>query len=91
MPRLKDIEWDLPKEKTWQHVEVAVAMDLRDQLIALNQAFSGLPPCTVRLLQKIERQLRVQRRCVKHPRYTATRRPRIACAGCHRDYKAVWK
>ncbi len=33
MPRHKDANWDLPADgNTWQHVEIAILMDIRDEL-----------------------------------------------------------
>ena len=38
MARHKDVSWDLPSPKleTWQQVEAAVLMDIRDELKKLN-------------------------------------------------------
>ncbi len=87
--RNKNHQWN-GDGSSWPSAHAALFMDLRDELQTLVRFFTGLP-CAVRLLESIERQLRMTRRCPKHPRYTATRRPRVACAGCHRYYKAVWK
>lgn len=45
MARYKDREWNLPDPKengiwTWQHIEIAVAMDIRDELKKLNALLS---------------------------------------------------
>ncbi len=87
--RNKNMQWN-GYEGSWPSAHMAVFMDLRDELQTLVSLFRGIP-CAVGLLKKIERQLRMGRRCPKHPRYTATRKPRVACAGCHRYYRAVWK
>ena len=90
MARHKNAQWSLDQQLTWDGVNVALLMDIRDELQFLNQQFSGLP-CAVRALERIERIVSAARRCPKHPRYTGTRRPRVRCAACHRYYKAVWK
>jgi len=37
MARRANESWNLPHEITWQHVEVALLMDLRDELQKLNR------------------------------------------------------
>lgn len=39
MARYKDADWSLPEGKieTWQQVEIAVLMDIRDELKAINR------------------------------------------------------
>jgi len=92
--RHKNIQWDLVTSIDGtvpnQHVTWALAMDVRDELQGLRATFSSIP-CIVRLLQKIERQLKLQRRCPVHPRYTARRKPSVNCRACKRYYRAVWK
>lgn len=42
MARQKNLEWNLPKsttEMTWEHVELAILMDIRDELQHLNATF----------------------------------------------------
>lgn len=37
MARHKDWDWNIPEHFTWQHVEVALLMDISDELKALNR------------------------------------------------------
>ena len=90
MARHKNAWWSLGENPTWEGVQVALLMDLRDELQALNAKFSELP-CAVRTLTRIERQLKLQRRCPVHPRYTGARPPSVDCRACRRYYRAVWK
>jgi hypothetical protein len=44
MPRFKDVSWNLPADekgniKTWEAVQWALLMDIRDELQALNRVF----------------------------------------------------
>jgi hypothetical protein len=92
--RLKNHQWTVSSDANGKYemgaAQLVVLQDLRDELQTIVSLFRSLP-CAVRTLERIERQLKVQRRCSKHPRYTATRKPRVACAGCHRYYAARWK
>jgi hypothetical protein len=65
--RLKDINWQPGTDKgaaeTWQHVQVAVLMDIRDELKRLNLLlyctnFTGIP----QVLRKVEKNTRKKRR-----------------------------
>lgn len=92
--RLKNYQWAVSADACGQYTmeagQLVVLQDLRDAPQLLVALFRGLP-CAVRTLENIELQLKMQRRCPKHPRYTATRKPRVACAGCHRYFAARWK
>lgn len=42
MARCKDVDWKLPEPgegRTWEHVIVAVLMDIRDEVKQLNRVF----------------------------------------------------
>lgn len=95
MARHKNASWDLPAATvsdpiSWEHVRVGLLMDIRDELLTLNALlrcpnFVGIP----KTLQNIEEQLKLQRRCPRHPRYTGRLKPRVSCVGCHRLYRSV--
>lgn len=40
MARKKDVYWNLPENNSWEAVEVAILMDLRDELKQLNRLLS---------------------------------------------------
>jgi len=92
--RLKNHQWTVSSNANGKYemgaAQLVVLQDLRDELQTLVPLFRSLP-CAVDELKSIRLQLQMQRRCSKHPRYTATRKPRVACAGCHRYYAARWK
>jgi len=92
--RHKNGQWNLETNADGtvpsQHVTWALQMDIRDELQVLNSRFASLP-CILRLLRAIERQLKLQRRCPVHPRYTARRKPTVDCSACRRYYRAAWK
>ncbi len=37
MARYKDLEWRLPDNNTWDHVKIALLMDIRDEMKMLNR------------------------------------------------------
>lgn len=97
MARFKNYDWSLQHAEgdpraaaTHDGVKEALLMDLRDELQALNRWFSGLP-CVITTLKHILRQIKLQRRCPVHPRYTGANPPRVNCRACRRFYRAVWK
>lgn len=95
MARWKNVQWDLhgnerDKNVSTENVTTALLMDLRDELQKLNERFAALP-CIPGLLRSIERQLKLQRRCPMHPRYSGRREPKTDCRPCWRFYRAVWK
>lgn len=95
MARWKDVNWSLSGREddptvSMEKITAALLMDLRDQLKTLNERFASLP-CIPGLLRSIERQIKLQRRCPMHPRYTARREPKTSCRPCWRLYRSVWK
>lgn len=95
MARYRSLEWNLPGKESDAAVQndivkQALLMDLRDELKTLNRRFAEIP-CIVRVLRSVERQIKLQRRCPQHPRYTARRKPTSGCRPCWRFWRAVWK
>lgn len=92
--RLKDHQWTVSADQNGEYgfagAHLVVLMDLRDELKEQNRLFRNLP-CIVTTLKSMLRQLKLQRRCPVHPRYTGARPPRVQCRACRRFYKAVWK
>lgn len=92
--RHKNTNWNLGQNSDGtvptQHVQWALLMDLRDELRRLNNRFDSLP-CIPGILRSIERQLKLQRRCPVHPRYTGRQKPRTDCHFCARLHRARWK
>lgn len=67
MRQFKDVEWDLANNVgnigTWQNVEVAVLMDIRDELKRINAAlYCGNTLNIPNLLRQIERNTRKPKR-----------------------------
>jgi hypothetical protein len=98
MPRFKNVNWTVKQAEgepgsatNVGEAKLAVLMDLRDELQALVRACFGIPQSITKELRRITRQLKLQRRCPVHPRYTGAKAPRGDCRACRRFYKAVWK
>lgn len=69
MARYKNIDWTLPNEGigTWERVQVAILMDIRDELQSLNSLlhcpnFVAMP----RLLRDVKRNTTKQKRRKKN-------------------------
>lgn len=46
MARYAKRSWDLPdKSLTWEHAEIAILMDIRDELREIKQALYGIRAC----------------------------------------------
>jgi hypothetical protein len=95
MARFRGVEWSLPGRDSDtkvadENVKQALLMDLRDELRTLNRRFAELP-CVVSVLRQTLRQIKLQRRCPAHPRYTGKREPSTDCRPCWRFWRAVWK
>src|SRR5882762_6574866 len=97
MARYKNVAWVLPgneSDTTTPNVvvEQALLMDIRDELQRLNRVFACSNFLSIpRSLRSIDRQIKAQRRCPKHPRYTGAKQPTVDCLPCRRFYKAIWK
>lgn len=94
--RLKDNDWTVPKPASggysFEAASLTVLLDLRDELKKLNRVFACSNFLSIpRSLRSINRQIKAQRRCPKHPRYTGARQPTVDCLPCRRFYKAIWK
>lgn len=68
MARYKDSDWNLPDSLSWGQVEVAVLMDIRDELKRLNSLlrcpnFIGIP---FRLEQIVKNTKKPKRKRRKH-------------------------
>ena len=69
MSRKKDVNWNLPeKAETWEQVQVALLMDLRDELKRLNNLL-GCPNfiAVPEILRGIRRKLPTRRRKKRKP------------------------
>lgn len=88
--QFRDSVWDY--NGTWDGAALQVLMDIRDQLQALNAVVNCPNALSIpQTLRDIRKQLKLQRRCAKHPRYTGWLKPRVDCSGCRRLYKSVGK
>lgn len=97
MARYRNIQWSLVGAENAttvpnEMIKMALLMDLRDELQTLNRTLSCRNFINIpRTLRSIDRQIKAQRRCPKHPRYTGSKPPTVDCLPCRRFYKAVWK
>jgi len=101
MARFKNVQWNLPgndtdKVVTNTVVEQALLMDIREELQSITSLLRRTFNCSnflsiPRTLRSMDRQIKAQRRCPKHPRYTGAKAPTVDCLPCRRFYKAIWK
>lgn len=63
MPRRANENWNLPEQITWEHVAIAVLMDIRDELRLIRQTlhcrnFQRIPAKLDRIGRNTERRRR---------------------------------